>query len=174
MTNTNLSRAKKWLNSAISDINRVLNDLERGDYADIAFRSQFAVEKINKSIFNIFGIKIEKVHNPSTILDDFLKNVENLEIDDKIRSILEELTADSKVFENEGTKTRYGTIERGELITAEEIYNSFEDIKYLLKKLDKIIINLVRFLKYSIKKDKKELEIINELNELRILIAKWI
>jgi len=44
---TNISLAKKWILSATSDINRILKDLETNDFADIAFRSQFAVEKLN-------------------------------------------------------------------------------------------------------------------------------
>jgi len=174
MKNTNLTRAKKWLNSAITDIKRVLNDLKMKDFADVAFRSQFAVEKINKAILNLFAIKIEKVHNPSTILEDFLKGEKKLTLNNKTKSILKKIIADSKVFENEGTKTIYGSFEQGELITAEEIYDSFNDIKKLLIALNYIITNLTSFLQYSLKKTRNQSKIINELNELSEMLQEWI
>lgn len=176
MRETNFSKAKKWLKSALADIKRVLKDLERDDFADIAFRSQFAVEKINKSILNFFGIKIEKVHDPSTILDDFLKKNENLQIDSKTEEFITNLIKYSKVFEKEGTKTRYGTVEEGELITAEEIYSSFGDVIDLIIHLNLVITHLINFLKYFSKKISRNdfLNIKEEFEDLNEALKKWI
>ncbi len=54
---TNISLAKKWIESAIADLKRFLKSLKSNDFADVAFRSQFAVEKLNKSILVLLGIK---------------------------------------------------------------------------------------------------------------------
>ncbi len=62
--NTNHSQAESWINSAINDIKRAIKSYKARDYSDFAFRSQFAVEKINKAILSYFGLKIEKTHIP--------------------------------------------------------------------------------------------------------------
>jgi len=50
---TNFSQAKSWITSAINDIKRVLIDLKLKDFSRVAFRSQFAVEKLNKMILSL-------------------------------------------------------------------------------------------------------------------------
>ena len=48
--NTNFSQGKSWIKSAISDIKIVINSLQNDYFSLVAFRSQFAVEKLNKAI----------------------------------------------------------------------------------------------------------------------------
>lgn len=50
---TNFSQAKSWITSAINDIKRVLIDHKLKDFSRVAFRSQFAVEKLNRINYNL-------------------------------------------------------------------------------------------------------------------------
>ncbi len=81
---TNFSQAKSWILSAIYDIKRVIYSLKRKDFADVAFRSQFAVEKFKEATLNLLGVKVEKTHTPTKILksiildEDILINEESV------------------------------------------------------------------------------------------------
>ena len=105
---TNISLAEKWIISAIADIKRFLNGLKIEDFADAAFRSQFAVEKLNKSILVLLGVKIQKTHEPTKILKDVLKDKEYRKFNEKSEELIKEIITYSLIFEEEGTKTRYG------------------------------------------------------------------
>jgi len=107
---SNFTQAKSWIRSAINDVNRVLNGLKLEDYALVAFRSQFAVEKFNKSIISFIGVKVEKTHTPSEIIEDIINIEENLKLEEKTITLLRKIIKYSKTFENEGTKARYGVI----------------------------------------------------------------
>ena len=120
--NTNFSQGKSWIKSAISDMKIVINSLQNDYFSLVAFRSQFAVEKLNKAILSFMGLKAEKTHAPTDILEDILKNKSSFTIDQKTKKILYEILKHSKFFENEGAQTRYGTIKNNKLIIAEEIY----------------------------------------------------
>ena len=162
---TNFTQARKWIISAIHDIKRVLKDLKTEDFADIAFRSQFAVEKLNKSILNLMGIKIQKTHTPTLILKNILRKEDMLSLDNKTENLIEKICKYSKIFEDEGAKTRYGIFKKDELILAEEIYSSIGDIEYFLKNLGKIIKLFLTLLKESFKITEKEFEELSQLKE---------
>jgi len=66
--NTNISQGRSWVNSGIHDLKLVLSSLREKHFSIVAFRSQFAVEKLNKAILCFFGIKIEKTHFPTKII----------------------------------------------------------------------------------------------------------
>jgi len=61
---TNYTQGRSWITSAINDIKIVLNGLKDGYYSLVAFRSQFAVEKLNKAILSFMGLKAEKSYTP--------------------------------------------------------------------------------------------------------------
>ena len=170
---TNFSQATSWITSAINDIKRVLNDLSLKDFSRVAFTSQFAVEKLNKAIFSLFGIKIEKTHNPSEILKEVLLDEEALSIDEKAREWIEIIIRNSEFFEKQGIKTRYGIIEGDKIRLPEEIYRSFEDIHYFIENL-KIIRNVyIKLLKETFRVFESEFESIKVLKELEGELSKW-
>jgi len=171
---TNFSQARKWIISAIHDIDRVLKDLKTEDFADIAFRCQFAVKKLNKSILNLMGIKTIKTHTPSIILKDVLRNEEAINIDKKTREILKQICNYSKFFEEEGTKTRYGIFKNGELIISEEIYSNIKDIEKFLKYLGIIIKSFLVLLKDSFKLTDKEIDELMQFEKLMDELKKWV
>lgn len=106
--NTNFSQGKSCITSAINDIKIVLNGLNQDFYSLVAFRSQIAVEKLNKAILSFMGLKIDKTHTPTDILEDILKNEskEILTIDKDTKRIIEKILKYSKFFEKQGTQTR--------------------------------------------------------------------
>lgn len=169
--NTNFSQAQSWIKSAISDMKIVINSLQNEFFSLVAFRSQFAVEKLNKAIINFMGLKSEKTHTPTDILEEILKNKSSFTIDQKTKKILYEILKHSKFFEIEGVQTRYGAIKDNKLIIAEEIYQSFEDIEPFLVNLQNILINYLDLLTKSLNmtkekhKDLEQLELI--LGELK-------
>ncbi len=171
---SNFTQAKSWIRSAINDVNRVLNGLKLEDYALVAFRSQFAVEKFNKSIISFIGVKVEKTHTPSEIIEDIINIEENLNLEEKTITLLRKIIKYSKTFENEGTKARYGVIKEEKLIPAEEIYESFENIKKFIIILKNYINCYITLLKESFNLSKKKLE---DLKQLQVLIGdldQWI
>ena len=136
---TNFTQAKSWFSSAIIDIEYVLDDLESKSFARIAFRSQLATEKFNKALLNLMGLKIEKTHTPTKILNKFLKDKETLNLNQKEKKMLKNIIKISKIFEDTGTKTRYGVHKEGKIIFPEEIYKSFEDVKDFIINLKDLI-----------------------------------
>ena len=171
---TNFSQANSWIASAINDIKRVLNDLNLKDFSRVAFTSQFAVEKLNKAIFSLIGIKIEKTHNPSEILKEVLLDEDALSIDEKAREWMEIIIRNSEFFERQGSKTRYGIIEGDKIRFPEEIYTSVEDILNFLENLKTIINVYTLLMKETFKLSEKEFELIDVLKELGGEISKWI
>ena len=171
---TNISLAKKWIVSAIADIKRFLKGLEVEDFADVAFRSQFAVEKLNKSILVLLGVKIQKTHEPTKILKNVLKDKDYRTFDEKSEQLIKEIITYSLIFEEEGTKTRYGFYKEDEFLIAEEIYTSLEDIKHFIINLEKIVSIYIDIIQdvFQIPKTKfKDLKILKDLKED---IIKWI
>ena len=170
---TNISLAKKWILSATSDINRVLKDLETNDFADIAFRSQFAVEKLNKSIIGLLGLKVQKTHEPTKILKSILKE-EYREFDKNSEDLILQLITYSILFEEEGTKTRYGITQEEDFLVAEEIYKSFDDVDKFIRNLEKIIIIYAKIIADVFNIQESILDDLLILKNLKEELAKWI
>ena len=101
--------------------------------------SKFAVEKLNKSILILLGVKIQKTHEPTKILKDVLKDKDYRTFDEKSEELIKEIITYSLIFEEEGTKTRYGFYKEDKFLVAEEIYTSLEDIKPFIINLEKIV-----------------------------------
>ena len=171
---TNYTQGKSWITSAINDIKIVLVGLKNEYYSLVAFRSQFAVKKLNKAILSFMGLKVEKTHTPTDILYEILKNEPILTIDEDTKKIIEKIYEYSRFFEEQGTKTRYGTIKDNELITAEEIYNSFEDIKKFIINLQNIIIYCLKLLKENSNIKEKEFENLKQFESLLEELKQWI
>lgn len=170
---TNITLAKKWIMSAIADLERFLNSLGIDDFADTAFRSQFAVEKINKSILTLMGVKIQKTHEPTKILLDILRDKESRAFSKNTKRLLNEIIDLSILFEEEGTKTRYGLYKDEDYITAEEIYKSIEDIKDFINNLEKVITTFIIIIQEVFHIPVAELEEINILKNIKEEISKW-
>lgn len=171
---TNFTQAKSWIKSATNDINRVLKGLKRKDFADVAFRSQFAIEKLNKAILSFMGLKIEKTHTPTEILDMALNDENMLKIDEKGQTILRKIIFYSKFFEKQGTQTRYGSIDNNKLTIAEDIYDNFNKIKDFIINLKNSIDYDLLFLKEILMINEKEFEGLQELKSLLRKLNKWI
>ena len=171
--NTNFSQGKSWIKSAISDMKIVINSVQNEYFSLVAFRSQFAVEKLNKAILSFMGLKVEKTHAPTDILEDVLKGESSLTIDLETKEILKKILKHSKFFENEGVQTRYGTIKNNKLIIAEEIYHSFEDIKDFLINLEKIVIFYLKLLKESLNMTNEEFKDLDRLESLLGELKQW-
>lgn len=170
---TNISLAKKWILSATSDINRILKDLETNDFADIAFRSQFAVEKLNKSIIGLLGLKVQKTHEPTKILKSILKE-EYREFDKTSEELILQLITFSILFEEEGTKTRYGITQEDDFLVPEEIYKSFDDIDKFIQNLEKIITIYAKIIEDVFNIQENTLDDLKLLKNLREELIKWI
>ncbi|MBA7547347.1 hypothetical protein ES705_39761 [subsurface metagenome] len=171
---TNISLAKKWIISAITDIKRFLKGIEVEDFADAAFRSQFAVEKLNKSILVLLGVKIQKTHEPTKILKDVLKDKDYRTFDEKSEELVKEIITYSLIFEEEGTKTRYGFYKEDEFLIAEEIYTSLEDIKPFIINLEKIISIYIVIIQDVFQIPKTEFKDLKILKDIKEDIIKWI
>jgi len=171
---TNFTQAKSWIISAITDINRVVGSLERNDFADVAFRSQFAIEKLIKALLSLMGVKVEKTHIPTKVLKDLLKNEGILTIDEETEKKFNKVIKFSGFFEEQGTKTRYGTIKNEILTLPEDIYNSFEDIKEFIFNMVNLIHEYLIILEeiFGITKDK--FEDLQHLKNLLGKLKKWI
>lgn len=170
---TNIALAKKWISSAIADLERFLNSIEIDDFADAAFRSQFAVEKLNKSILILLGAKTQKTHEPTKILLDVLKDKEFRTFNKKTESLFNKIIDFSILFEEEGTKTRYGLYKDNDYITAEEIYESIEDINDFINNLEKVITAFITIIQEVFRIPVAELEELNKLKNIKGEILKW-
>ena len=171
--NTNFSQGKSWIKSAISDLKIVINSLQNDFFSLVAFRSQFAVEKLNKAILNFMGLKFEKTHTPTDILEEVLMSNSSLEIEEPTKKILKNILTYSKFFEDEGVKTRYGILENNRLITAEEIYQTFEDIKDFLKNLQNILANYLELLVKSLSMTKEKYKDLEQLESILGELKEW-
>ncbi|MBA7650725.1 hypothetical protein ES703_58536 [subsurface metagenome] len=171
---TNISLAKKWVLSAIADLERFLKSVKTEDFADAAFRSQFAIEKLNKSILVLLGVKIQKTHEPTKILKDVLKDKDSRKFDKKAEEMIKQMISYSLLFEEEGTKTRYGVYKEDEFLLAEEIYTSLEDIKQFIIYLEKIISIYIKIIQEIFQIPKTELEDLQTLENIQEDIIKWI
>lgn len=172
--NTNFTQGKSWIISAISDLKIVINGVQNEYYSLVAFRSQFAVEKLNKAILSFMGLKVEKTHSPTDILEDILNRKSSLSFNLETKKILEKILKYSKFFENEGVQTRYGTIKNNKLIIAEEIYQSFEDIKNFLINLQNIVNCYLKLVKESLNITEKDFEDLKQLESLLGELKQWI
>ncbi len=170
---TNFSQAKSWILSAINDIKRVKYSLKRKDFADVAFRSQFAVEKFNKAALNLLGVKVEKTHTPASILKSIILGEEIPINKESVKEILLKIINYSGLFEDEGVKTRYGISKEEMLMIPEQIYTSFEDIKQFILNLQKIVDLYLKFWNETFNINEiefKELKILKKLNKK---LKKW-
>ncbi len=172
--NTNFTQGKSWIISAISDIKIVINSLQNEYYSLVAFRSQFAVEKLNKAILSFMGLKVEKTHTPTDILEEVLTSKSSLIIDLETKKLLEKISKYSKFFENEGVQTRYGTIKDDKLIFAEEIYQSFKDITNFIINLQKIVNCYLKLLRESLNITENEFKDFKQLELLSGELKQWI
>jgi len=120
------------------------------------------------------GLKFEKTHTPTDILNEILKDEPILNIDENTEKILEKIYKYSKFFEQQGTQTRYGTIKDNKLVTAEEIYKSFEDIKSFIKNLQDIVVCYLKLLKETLNITEKEFEDLKVFESLLGDLKKWI
>jgi HEPN domain-containing protein len=170
---TNFSQGKSWIVSAISDLKIVVSSIQNEFYSLVAFRSQLAVEKFNKAILNFMGLKVEKTYSPTVILEDFLKNKSSLTIALDIKEVINDIIKYSKFFENEGVQTRYGTFKNDKLITAEEIYKSFEDVKDFLINLERILNLYLELLKKSLNLTTEGFKDLGQLELLLGELKKW-
>ncbi len=144
------------------------------DFSLVAFRSQFAVEKLNNALLNLLGVKIEKTHVPSKFLKSILNDEKILIIDQKTRDLLKIIITNSRRFEAEGTKTRDGIRKNAQLTFPEDIYSSFEDIKEFIINLKNIIHNHVILLKETFNITEKEFEDLKQLKKFGGELNKWI
>jgi len=172
--NTNISLAKKWISPAVADLERFLNSLKADDFADAAYRSQFAVEKLNKSILLLLGTKFQKTHEPTKIILDILKDTESRTFNKKTEALFKEVIDYSLLFEEEGTKTRYGLYKDEEYVTAEEIYKSFESIKDFINNLKKLISAYIEIVHEVFQIPEAELEDLIKLKDIKEDLSKWI
>ena len=171
---TNFSQAKSWILSAINDIKRVISSLKRKDFADVAFRSQFAVEKFNKAALNILGVKIEKTHTPTKILKSIILDEEILINEESVKENLLNIINYSGLFEDEGVKTRHGIIKEEMLMIPDGIYSSFEDIKQFILNLQKIVDLYLIFWNETFNINEIEFKELKELKKLNKKLKKWI
>ena len=171
---TNFTQAKSWILSAINDISRVLNSLKRKDFADVAFRSQFAVEKLNKAALNLLGVKIEKTHIPTKILKSIILDEKTLDNEDSTKENLLKIINYSGLFEDEGGKTRYGISKEEILMIPEQIYNSSEDIKQFILNLQKIVGLYLILWNETFNINEIEFKELKELKKLNKKLKKWI
>lgn len=171
---TNISLAKKWIVSAIADLKRFLKSLKSEDFADAVFRSQFAIEKLNKSILILLGLKIQKTHEPTKVLKDVLKDKDSRKFDKKAEELIKQIISYSLLFEEEGTKTRYGVYKEDELLIPEEIYTSLEDINHFIINLENLISLYIKIIQEIFQIPKTELEDLQTLENIQEDIIKWI
>ena len=171
--NTNFTQARNWIISAINDIDRIAKNLKRKDFAAVAFRSQFAIEKLNKALLSYMGIKIEKTHTPSKLLKDILKDEEILTFDDETEEILNNIIKFSIYFEEQGTITRYGTIKNEIWIFPEDIYNSVEDVKEFIVNLVNMVNNYLILLNKTFNITSDEFKELKNLKKLLKKLRKW-
>ncbi|KKL61881.1 hypothetical protein LCGC14_2190890 [marine sediment metagenome] len=171
---TNFSQAKSWILSAINDIKRVISSLKRKDFADVAFRSQFAVEKFNKAALNLLGVKIEKTHTPTKILKSIILDEEILINEKSVKENLLNIINYSGLFEDEGVKTRYGIFKEEMLMIPERIYSSFEDIKQFILNLQKIVDLYLIVWNETFNINEIEFKELKELKKLNKKLKKWI
>ena len=171
---TNFSQAKSWILSAINDIKRVIYSLKRKDFADVAFRSQFAVEKFNKAALNLLGVKIEKTHTPSKILKSIIIDEEIPINEESVKENLLKIIKYSGLFEDEGVKSRYGISKEDMLMIPEQIYSSFEDIKEFILNLQKIVDLYLILWNKPFNINEIEFKELKELKKLNKKLKKWI
>jgi HEPN domain-containing protein len=171
---TNISLAKKWIESAIADLKRMLKSLEFDDFANVAFRSQFAVEKLNKSLLVLLGIKIQKTHEPTKFLKDLLYDEDLGKFDEESSDLIKQIISKSLIFEEEGTKTRYGVYKEDDFLIAEDIYNTLDDIKPFILNLEKLIPTYIEVLENFFQISEASIMDLKFLKELKEEIAQWI
>lgn len=170
---TNFTQANSWIISAINNIKRVLNSLKRKDFADVAFRSQFAVEKLNKAILSLLGVKFEKTHTPAKTLKSVIFD-ENIINNETTKKNLLKILNYSNFFEDEGTKTRYG-ISKGEKLTIpEHIYLSLEDVKRFILNLQEIVETYMIVLNKTFDINENEFKELKQMKKLKKKLKKWI
>lgn len=171
--NTNYTQAKSWISSAISDIEIVLTALKRKYYSLVAFKSQFAIEKLNKGLLNLFGLKIEKTHSPSEIIKEYFSKAKNLTFDKKAEELILNILNWSNFFESQGTKTRYGLVQDNTLIPAEKIYSKFEDVQKFIYNLLQIIHTYLLLLETIFNINEDNFEDIKKLKKFAKKLRKW-
>lgn len=130
---------------AHSNLNRVINFYQEGDYAATVFRVQLSVEQLQKALLLFLGIQFKKTHEPSRIIDSLIYDSQ-IDFNDEMVDKLQEMTFYAKKIEKEETATRYGIKKDGILLMPEEYYDK-EKTKYFLDVLTKIIKNIISFFK---------------------------
>lgn len=161
---TNFLRARKWLKMAVKDTERTLRSYSQGDYADSAFRTQFAAEKLCKSVIFILGFQFKKTHRPAQIIEKEVLTERSTKMLAGAKKILSELVTTSRYLEEQGVASRYGLEIEGSLLTPDELFNEEKAGKMLTKlnSLLQLFVELVSVLK--IQED--------ELPELKEVVEK--
>lgn len=88
--------------------------------------------------------------------------------------MIKEIVNFSLLFEEEGTKTRYGLYKDEDYITAEEIYESIEDINDFINNLEKVIITYIEIIKEVFQFPTGKMEELIKLKKISEEISKWI
>ena len=171
---TNHTQAKSLINSAINDIKRALKSIKAKDYADVAFRSQFTVEKLNKGLLCFLGLKFEKTHTPSKIIKCVLKDEKLLKINKNTEDAFNKIIIYSEFFEKQGTTTIYGTLKEDIISFPEDIYNSFEKIKEFIINLKNMLYQYSTLLRDSFNITEEEYDGLKQLKSLLGDIKKWL
>lgn len=171
--NSNISQAKKWILSFIKDIDRVKRSYDANDYADSIYRSQFAVEKLNKSILILFGFQFKKTHTPSKIIGTLLKKKKDI-FDADSNKILEKIVDISKKFEKLKTTPKYGFLKNGNLTLPEELYSSSEDVNLFLKDMTLVLKNMIDLLNLKFSDNLVIIKLIEKLIEILEVYKAWL
>lgn len=172
--NSNFSQASKWILSFIGDVNRVKRSFDFEDYSDTIFRAQFAVEKLNKAILILFGLKFKKTYTPSDIINEDLISERIKILDEETKKLLLKITKSTRKFERLGTTPRYGFIRDNELVLPEELYSSKEDIEHLLNEFLIISEDFLILLKGKFSKNETIKLIIKKLSKCVGEYKAWI
>ena len=132
------------------------------------------MEKLNKALLSLLGLKIEKTHTPSEILRVIINEKEKYDINDNITEIILKLLKLSSFFENEGTKTRYGMFIEKKLVIAEELYKNFEDIKdFITYFLEMVELYLILF-ETVFKINEKNVQDFKKFKKYIKKLKKWV
>jgi HEPN domain-containing protein len=103
---SNYDSTKQWFQLAYNNIKRVIRNYKQKDYADTIFRIQLSVEQLQKGLLIFLGFQFKKSHEPSKIIDSILMKTD-VNLDDKIKRNLKDISLYAKEIEKEVTFTRY-------------------------------------------------------------------
>ncbi len=94
--------------------------------------------------------------------------------DKKAEELIKQIIAHSLIFEEEGTKTRYGVYKEDEFLIAEDIYNTIDKVKQFIINLKKVISVYIKIIEEIFQVPENELKDMETLKEMKGEINKWI